>query len=476
MINSRGEILSFNKAATQIFGYQPEEVMGLNVNMLMPEPYHSEHGAYIHNYLETGSRKVIGIGREVSGRRKSGEVFPMELGVNDMIVGEKRVFVGIIRDMTAQKNAENALRGESLRLLAIMNAAPGGIMTVDITGTITSVNTSLLKIFDYEESELIGQKIEVLIPEQYLSKHQQDMSQYMLAGGARQMALGRDVVGKRKDGSVVPLEIGLSKTKLPDGKMQVIAAVQDCSLRKSLESQRERLIQKLAESNTKLERFAYIASHDMLEPIRMITNFSALIKSDYESLLDEEGKEYLDVVINSGGRLKDMVDDLLAYSRLESDNTQMRDFDGQELVSGLLGNLRRLIEERGVEITCDQFPTLYGNPVQLLRLLQNLVANGIKYQPENNVPRIHMGIQDQGDVWQLSVTDNGMGIKPEYLEQVFEPFRRLHSWDQIQGVGLGLSICKKIAENHSGRIWATSTPGRGSVFAFTIRKYALTNQ
>lgn len=469
MINDHGVILNFNKAATKIFGYEPAEVLGLNVNVLMPEPYHAEHDTYVHNYLETGNKKVIGIGREVSGRRKSGDVFPMELGVNEMMIANERMFVGIIRDMTEQKNAERRYREESLRLAAIMNAAPGGILTVNVAGVITSVNTALLKIFGYTEEELLGQRIDRLIPSSYLARHTEDMSRYIQTGDARQMAYGRDVMGLHKSGSVVPVEIGLSKTKLPDGEMQIIATVQDCSTRKLLEAQREHLIQKLTDSNTKLERFAYIASHDMLEPIRMITNFSGLIKEDGHRL-SNESQEYLDIVINSGKRLKDMVDDLLLYSRIETDNTQMRDFDGQEVIRGLYDNLRSLIDERGAEIICDDFPNLHGNPVQLLRLMQNLVVNGIKYQPENQIPRIRIGIEDQDEYWQISIADNGLGVKEEYLEQIFQPFKRLHAWDQIPGVGLGLSICRKIVENHSGKIWATSTLGQGSTFVFTIKK------
>ncbi len=224
------------------------------------------------------------------------------------------------------------------------------------------------------------------------------------------------------------------------------------------------------QSNTELERFAYIASHDMLEPIRMITNFGNMISREYGPTLDDTGKEYLHLVVNAGKLLKDLIDDLLSYSRLGYEHTQMLNFDGENVLTGMMENLKGLIEERGAAITHDAFPTIYGNPVQILRLIQNLVVNAIKYQPKGNPPHIHIGIQELADEWQVSVKDNGMGIKEDYQVQIFQPFRRLHSWDSIQGTGLGLSICKKIVENHAGRIWVTSAIGKGSCFSFAIKK------
>ncbi|MFW0776555.1 MAG: CHASE domain-containing protein [Rickettsiales bacterium] len=235
-------------------------------------------------------------------------------------------------------------------------------------------------------------------------------------------------------------------------------------------TERENLIERITLSNTELERFAYIASHDMQEPIRMVTSFSEIIATDYSEVLDDTGKEYLNLIVSSGQRMKDLVEDLLAYSRVGNESIKMVSFDGNSTLNGVLENLKGLLQEQNVDITYDTLPQLHGNPIQIMRLLQNLIVNGIKYQPEGNRPKIHIGFEDQEDYWCISVQDNGQGIKEEFIEQIFEPFRRLHAWDAIQGTGLGLSICRKIIENHGGKIWVTSAYGKGSVFRFTMSK------
>lgn len=341
VIDAKGTIQSFNAAAVKIFGYEPEEVIGRNVKMLMPEPYHSSHDTYLHNYLTTGEKKVIGIGREVTARRKDGIVFPMELGINEMQIEGRRMFVGTIRDITARKNAEAELK---------------------------------------------------------------------------------------------------------------------------------QMVDQLLESNTELERFAYIASHDMQEPIRMVTNFSEIVAKDYGHVLDDTGREYLNLVVNSGQRMRSLVEDLLAYSRVGNEGMHMAPFSGESALSGALENLKNLIDERNAEISFDPLPELYGNPVQFMRLVQNMITNAIKYQRKGNRPKIHIGVEDRQNEWLISVSDNGIGIKKEFAEQIFQPFRRLHTWDTIKGTGLGLAICRKIVENHGGRIWVDSLPGEGCVFYFTISK------
>lgn len=233
---------------------------------------------------------------------------------------------------------------------------------------------------------------------------------------------------------------------------------------------RELLVRKLANTNTELERFAYVASHDLQEPIRTVVSFSKILSDEYGELLDDAGKEYLCVVLNSSARMHDMVADLLTYTRTEDSGGNLVFFDGALVLSSALDNLRELIREQKAEITFDALPTFYGSPVQLIRLLQNLITNAIKYQPPGNIPRVHIGVIDQPDRWCLTVKDNGLGIDEKYRAQIFQPFRRLHVWENITGTGLGLSICKKIAENHSGDITVTSKEGEGSTFYTTLAK------
>jgi len=238
----------------------------------------------------------------------------------------------------------------------------------------------------------------------------------------------------------------------------------------AMEHDQELLVKRLAATNTELERFAYVASHDLQEPIRTVVSFSKILSEEYGELLDEAGKEYLCVVLNSSARMHDMVADLLTYTRTEDGGSQSIIFNGSQALESALDNLRELIREQKAEISFDPFPSLYGSPVQLTRLLQNLITNAIKYQPDGNIPRVHISVVDQPDSWCLTVKDNGLGIDEKYMKLIFQPFRRLHVWENITGSGLGLSICKKIAENHGGDIWVTSKEGEGSTFYTTIAK------
>lgn len=239
---------------------------------------------------------------------------------------------------------------------------------------------------------------------------------------------------------------------------------------RALEYERGLLIEKLTASNTELERFAYVASHDLQEPIRMVASFGQVLKQDYGDRLDDTGREYLDIVLEASQRMHGMIADLLTYSRVGSHAIESENFDGAAMLKTALDNLRELIRERAAEIDASVFPRLYGNPIQLSRLMQNLIANAIKYQARGNIPRVRIEVGDLPGYWQVSIADNGMGIEPRYLDQIFEPFRRLHVWESIQGTGLGLSICKKIVENHGGEIWAESVPGQGATFHFTLKK------
>lgn len=241
---------------------------------------------------------------------------------------------------------------------------------------------------------------------------------------------------------------------------------------RALERERGELIRKLTDSNTELERFAYVASHDLQEPIRMIVSFGQILSKEYGEQIDGNGREYLGLICDSATRMHDMVEDLLAYSRLGDGGREYTSFNGQEILKGVLDNLQELIKERQAEITQDTMPELYGNPVQLMRVLQNLITNAIKYQPQGNRPRVHIGAEEEEQAWALSVKDNGMGIEEQFISQIFQPFRRLHVWESIQGTGLGLSICKRIIENHGGKIRVASVPGEGSVFSFTLPKKA----
>lgn len=231
------------------------------------------------------------------------------------------------------------------------------------------------------------------------------------------------------------------------------------------------LTEKLIRSNTELERFAYVASHDMQEPVRMIASFSSLLASEkMRGAHSEKEMRYIGFVTEAASRLQAMIEDLLDYARLGNASERFVTVDMGKKLRYALQNSALAIEDAQAKIDYDELPRVTGSAAQLTRLLQNLINNSLRYQREGVPPHIRIGAADAGSDWLFSVQDNGKGIPPEYIPKIFEPFKRLHSWHEKRGTGLGLAICKTIVENHGGEIWAVSTPGEGSTFFFTLPK------
>jgi signal transduction histidine kinase len=235
---------------------------------------------------------------------------------------------------------------------------------------------------------------------------------------------------------------------------------------------REKLLTELMQSNTELERFAYVASHDMQEPVRIVSIFSQMVARDYDDKLDAQGRQYLGIIRDSSQHMLTLVKDLLNYARLhpEAADDELLDMNGQ--LKAVCANLGEMIASNAAVIEAPDLPKVMGNSVQIQRLLQNLVSNAIKYHRSEHAPLIRIEVLQSPDEWTFGVRDNGVGIEPEFITSIFEPFRRLHTWDQVPGTGLGLAICRKIVEHHGGHIWAESTLGEGTTVWFTLKKPA----
>ena len=229
------------------------------------------------------------------------------------------------------------------------------------------------------------------------------------------------------------------------------------------------LVDSLAVSNRELEQFAYVASHDLQEPLRMVTSFTQLLEKRYKGHIDDDADEYIDFIVEGAHRMKDLIDDLLVFSRFNTQAKEFELFDLNNALNGVLSYLQTYIVENNTQITYDPLPLIVGDSSQIQQLFQNLLSNAIKFQ-DDEPPRIHISADESSDEWKFGVSDNGIGIDPEYQEQIFNVFKRLHTRIEYPGTGIGLSICKKIVERHGGRIWVKSKLGEGSTFYFTIPK------
>ncbi|MGE5438733.1 MAG: sensor histidine kinase [Bacteroidota bacterium] len=230
-----------------------------------------------------------------------------------------------------------------------------------------------------------------------------------------------------------------------------------------------RILEDLKRSNRDLEQFAYIASHDLQEPVRMVYSFTQLLVRDFRERLDVKGSQYIDFIFEGASRMRMLINDLLEYARLTNNDRPFSAIDCQEALEGAIKNLQVSIEESGAVITHDTLPVITGDGVQIMQLFQNLLSNSIKFRGEN-IPEIHICADNRKDDWLFNVKDNGIGMDPSFSDKIFVIFQRLHGREKYPGTGIGLSICKKIVERHQGRIWVESKPNEGATFYFSIPK------
>ena len=252
-----------------------------------------------------------------------------------------------------------------------------------------------------------------------------------------------------------------------DGKRHVILALNNITARKQAEESLQRTAEQLARSNQELEQFAYVASHDLQEPLRVVTGYVQLIERKYKNRLDADADQFFYYIVDGVTRMQQLITDLLNYSRVGTRGKPFGPTNVQAVLDHVLANLKTVVDESGATVTYDSLPTVQGDETQLVQLFQNLIGNGIKFHGDRP-PQIDISARRNDSHWEFAVRDNGIGIDREYWEQIFVIFQRLHTRQKYAGTGIGLAICKRIVERHGGRIWLDSQPGQGTTFYFTL--------
>jgi PAS domain S-box-containing protein len=445
-----GRIRLWNSGAERLYGVPRSEAVGQLSHVLLrtefPEPLadieadllRAGHwqGQMIHQ-TPAGQRIIVAshwvLQRDAQGRPTS------VLEVNN--------------DITERKRMESRFR-------AIVESAPSGMIMVDHDGRIVLVNREIERLFGYTREELMGESVELLVPRRMRDRHPSFRTGFWSNPQVRAMGSGRDLFGIHKNGGEIPVEIGLIPIEMDEGPV-VLATIVDITVRQRAEEE-------LRRSNDELERFAYVASHDLQEPLRMVASFVQLLGQRYKGKLDADADEFIGYAVDGAHRMQQLIQDLLAYSRVGTRGTALVPTDTGAALERALTNLKLALDESGAVVSHDPLPTVRGDAGQLEHLFLNLVGNAIKFRG-TEPSRIHVSATDAGlEGWRISVRDNGIGIDAEYFDRIFVIFQRLHGREQYGGTGIGLAIAKKIVERHGGRIWVESQPGRGATFSFTL--------
>lgn len=385
--------------------------------------------------------------------------------VPEILRSKVAVFVELSRNNGLLRHQAAVLTKAEQKFRSLLEAAPDAMVISSEDGEISLVNSQVQAKFGFRREELVGQNIRSLVP------------------GWSHTTLHRELPARRKDGTEFPIEITLSPLQTEEGLL-VTSAIRDTTERKKREDQirdlNTKLEQRVAErtrellesnkalrqSNDDLNQFAYAASHDLQEPLRMIALYSEMLQKDYAGRLDQEAEQFISLIIKGAHRMELLLKDLLAYSQAGSIEGPAGPVNCESIMQQVLFNLQAAIEENGATVTWQDLPTVHAHEIRMIQLLQNLVGNAIKYRNEEP-PRVRVSAQRQENDWLFTVEDNGIGIKAEYAQQVFGIFKRLHGRD-YPGNGIGLAICQRIIERYGGRIWLESMPGAGSRFYFTL--------
>ena len=376
-------------------------------------------------------------------------------------------WVGTSTDIQDQKLAEEKLRQSEARTRSILDTTYDAFILTDADGRIIDWNRQAEIMFGHARGEAKGKSIaETIIPGRYQEAHSEELKRVLATREGPMHGKRIELAALRRNGDEFPVEIRLSVLQAEEGLL-VCSAIRDVTERKKSEAELMRTTAELIRSNADLERYAYLASHDLQEPLRAVASFTQLLALEYADKLDTEAREYIGYVVEGAKRMQVLINQLLDYSRLGTGRKPFALVDCRKIYETAMANLKVAIDESGAILTSADLPQVMGDSVQLTQVFQNLLANAIKFR-RGHGPQVYVGAEQKDKEWLFAVRDNGIGIDSRNLDRLFVIFQRLHHRDEYAGTGIGLAVCKKIVDLHGGRIWVESKPGEGSTFYFTI--------
>lgn len=431
--HQNGRISYLNAEAERLFGYPRDELINQSIDLLLPDRFSHHHAQLRQGYIDHPSTRYMGAGRDLYGKCKDNSEFPLEIGLRSLVADGEQFIVATIVNITRRKQLEE-------RLAKVIDASPYGQLLVDERGIIQLINPSLLQLFGYSKDELLGKSMDILLPERYRAGHEHLRSGYAQKPSLRPMGLGRDLTGRHKSGTEIPIEIGLSPVESDTGNL-TLAVVTDISERKRLELN-------LKQANAHLEEFTYVASHDLKSPLRGISDLVEWIGEDLGTTAPEPVTNNIARIKVRIGRMERLIDDLLLYARAGKRAKESTAVDVHSLIANI-------IEMHPIPPAFQVHQNIHINEIHAAKIpletvLRNLFNNALKHHSGEN-PTITISAEASGSYCLFKVIDNGPGIPKAAQERVFRLFQTLGK-NETSGSGIGLALAKRLTESHGGQI------------------------